>query len=202
MSIMAASQAPGTVDRIATFAQRRTGWMLAAAWGLGEAIVLPVVPDVALYLFAAAAPLSTLRLFLAATLGAVAGTAFLYALATADPAAATAIVLAVPGIDARMLADAGAAVATGDPGSMALFGPGIPLKVYTVGWADGAGDVVGLLLGAVLNRVTRIGPGLVVAAALGLAAPTFLRRWERPGLFLYGLGWLVVYALYFGRSLG
>jgi len=199
---VAADPAPLILDRVAAFARGRAGWVLAAAWGFAEAILLPVVPDVALDLFVVAAPRSAPRLFVAATLGAVLGTVLLYALAVADAAATQALILAVPGIDAQSLAEAGAAVATGDPGSMALFGPGIPLKVYTVGWATGAGSLIGLLAGTVLNRVTRIGPGLVVAAALGLVAPSFLRRWERPGLLLYVVGWVVFYALYLGGAFG
>ena len=186
----------GLLDRVAAFATSRMGLVAAGVWGLAEAIVLPVVPDVLLYLLAAAAPARAPRLFVAAIVGALTGTVVLYALATWDLDAARALVLAVPGIGPSMLATATATVDSGDPVSMALFGPGTPLKVYTVGWASGAGSVAGLLVGAILNRLTRIGPGLLVAMVVGALVPGLLRRWERIGLVAYLIGWSVVYAAY------
>lgn len=189
------------VEPLARFANRPAAIGLAALWGLGEAIVVPVVPDVLLYLLAIAAPRTGLRLFLAALAGAVVGTLVLYGLALASIGAAEAVVVAVPGIDAPMLAAAATALAGGDPLALAQFGPGTPLKVYTVAWASGVGSLGGLLLGAVLNRVTRILPGLLVAMAAGFAAPGLLRRLEVPGLVVYTLGWVVVYVLYFAGPL-
>jgi membrane protein YqaA with SNARE-associated domain len=186
----------GLVDRLAAFAASRSGLAVAAGWGLAEAIVLPVVPDVLLYLLAAAAPAKAPRLFVATVIGALVGTALLYWLATLNPGAAREVVLAVPGIGHGTLASATAAVAGGDPASMALFGPGTPLKAYTVGWASGAGSLAGLLVGTVLNRLTRIGPVLLVAMGIGALLPGLVRQWERPLFVAYVVGWTVVYAAY------
>ncbi len=185
------------MDAIARFAASRGAVVLVAAWAFGEAIVLPVVPDVALDLLALAAPRSGLRLFAVATLASLAGSLALFAFASATPEAARAIVLAVPGIPERMLDAASQTVAAGAPSSIAQLGPGTPLKVFTVAWAAGPGSIVPFLVGAILNRITRMGPTLVAAAAVGALAPGWLRRHERLVIAGYGVAWVVFYGLYF-----
>ena len=190
----------GRLDRIAAWAARRPAVAIVAAWSFAEAIVFPIVPDVLLDVIGLAAPRRAGRLFLISVLASVAGTALLFALASYLPALAQGVVLAVPGVDRSMLDSAGVAVGGGDPFSLALFGPGTPLKVFTVAWALGPGTAGPLLLGAVLNRCTRILPTLVGAAAAGAIAPRWLRRHERPALGLYTIAWISVYSLYFGAT--
>ena len=195
---MLVARRPGMVDLLARLAGRRAGTVAVAAWGFGEAIVLPVVPDVLLYLLAAAAPRRALPLFAWTVAGALAGSLVLGAISQARPDAGRSIVLAVPGVDRPMLAEAEAAVASGDPLSMAHFGPGTPLKVYTVAWWTGPQSAGGHLAGVVANRLERIGPGVVLAALLGSLAPAFIRRRERALLAAYVAAWLVFYALFLG----
>lgn len=198
---MADARRPGMTDaigRLATLAQSRLGTLVVAAWGFGEAIVLPIVPDVLLYLLTAAAPRRALPLFAWTVAGALAGSLVLGAVTQAQPETGRSIVLAVPGIDEPLLADAEADVAGGDPLSMAYFGPGTPLKVYTVAWWTGPRDADGHLLGVVANRFARIGPGVLLAAFLGWLAPAWIRRRERLLLAGYVAFWVVFYAIWFG----
>lgn len=192
------SSAPGAPDfgTLEAIAGGRAGVAILAAWGFAEALVLPVVPDVLLYLLVAIAPRRTAMLFAASVIGALVGTAILYTVATARPEFAASIVLAVPGIDPLMVDAARRQVSGGDPLSLAAFGPGTPLKAYTVAWASGAGTMSGLVIGTVLNRITRIGPGLLIAAAVGVLAPRWLRRHQRLILLAYLIGWTIVYAVY------
>jgi membrane protein YqaA with SNARE-associated domain len=183
-------------DRLEEFAIRRAGVAALAAWGFGEAIVLPIVPDVLLYLLVAAAPRRALVLFASVVVGAVAGSVLMYGCALSAPDAAARLVLSVPGIDESMLNAARDALATGDPFRAATFGPGTPLKVDTVAWAAGSGTWPGLLLAVVVNRLTRIGPGLVVAAIVGLLAPAWLRRHERAAVIAYVIAWAIFYAVF------
>jgi hypothetical protein len=120
----------------------------------------------------------------------------LYALALAAPDAAEQLVLSVPGIDLGMLDAARHAMAGGDPLHFATFGPGTPLKVDTVAWAAGSGTWPGLLLAVVVNRLTRIGPGLVVAAIIGWLAPAWLRRHERGAIAWYVVAWVIFYVVF------
>ena len=188
----------GVLDRIAGVAADRRGVILVGSWAFAEAIALPVVPDIALGLLALAAPRHALRLFVVLVVTALAGTAVLYAVAVAAPDAASALLTALPGIDAATLDAARQAVAGGDPTAVAGFGPGMPLKVYTVAWATGPASPAALALGVVLNRVTRVGPVVLALAVLGRLAPAFLRRHERLVLVVYAAAWVAVYVLYLG----
>jgi membrane protein YqaA with SNARE-associated domain len=179
-------------------ADRRSGAALIAAWAFAEAIFLPIVPDVGLCLLALAAPRRGMFLFLVVAVASLLGCLALYATAVASPGIAESIVLAVPGIDRSTLEVAASTVASGEPMSLALIGPGTPIKVLTLEWAAGPQTLLPLAVGVVLNRLTRIGPALLAAIAVGWLAPDWLRRHERLVFAGYAIGWLVVYAIYLG----
>ena len=166
--------------------------VIVAAWGLGEAIVLPVVPDVLLYLFATAAPRRAGPLLGWAVVGAMVGSLFLSAVTLSEPANGRAIVLSVPGITTLTLDDAETAVRDGDPLVMVHLGPGIPLKVYSVAWWEGSGTPLGYVVGVVANRLVRIGPGVALFALAGLLLPGFVRRRERLLLVAYAVFWIAI----------
>jgi len=192
---------PGWIDRIARFAGSRAAIIVVALWSFAEAIVLPVVPDVALDLLGLAAPRRTPLLFVVSVAASMIGTLVLFVFAMSSLEAAQSLVLALPAINQPMLDAARATVAAGDPASLALFGPGTPLKVYTVAWASGPATIYGLLLAVVLNRLTRIGPVLLAAMGLGALVPAWLRRHERLVLGLYGAAWLALYATYIAGAM-
>jgi membrane protein YqaA with SNARE-associated domain len=183
-------------ERLERLARGWAGAWLLFGWGVAEAFAFPVVPDVLLCLLALVVPGRAARLFLAMVAGALVGSAALYVLALADPAAAERLLLAVPGITPAMLDSARAAVAGGSPLALALVGPGIPLKVYTFAWAGGPATPVALAAGIVVNRLTRIGPDVAAAYVVGRLAPDWLRRHDRVVLVAYGAAWLLVYLLY------
>jgi membrane protein YqaA with SNARE-associated domain len=182
--------------RLEEIAAGRSGLMLVGGWAFAEAIVLPIVPDVVLGLLALVAPRQVPRLFLALIAGALLGTAVLYLLAAVAPDVVASMLLALPGITPDVLVAAREQVAGGDPVAIALVGPGTPLKVYTWAWATGPATPLALAVGVVLNRITRIAPGVIALAVVGLLAPGFLRRHQRLVLALYALFYLVAYAVY------
>jgi 1-acyl-sn-glycerol-3-phosphate acyltransferase len=182
--------------RLERIANGRAGIALVAAWAFAEAIAFPIIPDVAIGLLVLVAPRRMLALFTALVAGALAGTAILYAWSLLAPGAVHPLLLALPGIHEATLVAARETVAGGNPVSIALVGPGTPLKVYTFAWATGPATPLALAAGAVLNRITRIGPGLLLLAALGWFAPAFLRRHDRLVLVAYAAFYLVTYALY------
>lgn len=188
--------AGGLVARLERFAAGRAGLGLVGLWALAEAICWPIVPDVAIGLLVALMPRRTLPLFLVLVAGALAGTAVLYALALAAPDAVASMLLALPGIHQPMLDGATQTVAGGSPAAIALLGPGTPLKVYTWAWAVGPGTPLALAVGVVINRITRVGPTVLVLAVIGRLAPGFLRRHHRPALAIYALSYVVLYAIY------
>lgn len=182
--------------RLERLATGLAGVAFVGTWAFIEAILFPVVPDVGLGLLALVAPRRSHRLFAAVVLGSLLGTAVLYMAATLAPDTVTAAILAVPGIREPMLTSARDLVAAGDPLSIAQLGPGTPLKVYTLAWATGPGTPLALTAGVVLNRITRIGPGLLALVAAGWAAPAFLRRHDRLVLLAYAAFYVVAYVLY------
>jgi len=174
------------------------GLLLLAAWGCAEAIALPVIPDLALGLLVLVAPRRALVLFAATILGGLAGTAVLYVATLADPAAVRTMLLALPAIRPSVLSEATSLVASGDPFALVLFGAGAPLKVYAWAWVAGAGTPAGLGLGVVLNRLSRIGPVVLVTAVIGTVGAGFIRRHDRFTLTAYAAFWIAVYASYWG----
>jgi membrane protein YqaA with SNARE-associated domain len=191
-----AARAGRPFARLEALARGPGGLLLVGAWGFAEAVFLPIVPDVVIGLFALVAPRAVPRLFVALVVGALLGTAVLYALATVAPEAVASMLLALPGITPDMLAAARVQVAGGDPLSIAAVGPGTPLKVYTWAWATGPANPVALAIGAVLNRITRIALPLAMLAIVGLVAPAFLRRHDRLVLAAYAAFYVVAYAIY------
>jgi hypothetical protein len=182
------------LDRLERISGRRATALSLAAWATAEAIVFPVVPDVGLCLVVLAAPKRAARLFGFVVVGALAGTIVLAAFATRAPDAARTMLLAVPGIDSSDLADASASLVRNGVAGFAQVGPGTPLKVDTVEWLARGGDTAGLLVGAFVNRITRIGPPLIGAALVGRFAGGWLRRHERIVLAVYAALWLLLYA--------
>jgi len=183
-------------DAMGRFAQSGSAMALIGAWAFGEAIVLPIVPDVALALLALAAPRRAGALFGAVLVGAVSGSILLAVATSAAPASVDAMLLAIPGIDADMIATVDARLAADGVLGFAQVGPGPPLKVYTVEWVEAGGSWPGLILGVVVNRVTRIGPVVLVAALAGRLLPGWLRRHERVVIPAYGVAWTAFYAVY------
>jgi hypothetical protein len=183
-------------DRIEGLAGRPAGSLAMAGWAAAEAIALPVVPDVGLCLLVLAAPRLVIRLFLAVVAGALAGTLLLAAMATASPDTTRVMLLALPGIHPTTLSEAGSALAAQGSVAFAQFGPGPPLKVFTVEWVGQGGDIAGLLVGTTVNRITRIGPVVLVAATFGWRFSRWLRGRERLILLAYGTTWIIFYAGY------
>jgi hypothetical protein len=167
-----------------------------AGWAAAEAVVLPIVPDVGLCLLVLAAPRLVIRLFLAVVVGALAGTLLFAAMATASPDATRAMLLTLPGINPTTLSEVGSALAAHGTAAFAQFGPGPPLKAFTLEWLGQGGDLAGLLVGTIVNRITRIGPVVLVAAAFGWRFSRWLRGRERFVLLAYGAAWIVFYAGY------
>ena len=183
-------------DRLEQFAGGRAAIATVGVWAVAEALVLPIVPDVGLCLLVLAAPRRAAQLFAAVVVGGVVGTMLLAALSAEAPNLVRAMLLGLPGIDQAMLADANGTLARQGIVGFAQFGPGAPLKVYTHAWVGQGGEIPGLLVGTILNRLTRIVPTMLVAAAIGWRLRDWLRRRERLTLAAYGAFWLVVYALY------
>lgn len=186
------------IDRLAVLARSPRGLVLVAAWACAEALLLPIVPDVVLLPLVAAAPRATPRLVLALVVGALVGSAILVGLVLADPDQIRQLIQSLPGIGASTFPAVESDLATHGAAAFAAVGPGVPLKVYTTVWTVTGGSPLVLAGAVVLNRLTRIGPGIVLAAVVGRVAPQSLRRHERIALAAYAVGWIALYFVYWG----
>jgi membrane protein YqaA with SNARE-associated domain len=182
--------------RLEAIARGRSGLLLVGGWGFAEAVLFPVVPDVALGLLVLVAPGRLPALFATLVAGALAGSACMYAASLAAPDAVAGALLALPAIPPSLLAEARAAVADGGFLSMTLQPPGTPLKVYTWAWAVDANGPVGIVGAIVVNRIVRILPAALVLAIVGRVAPGLLRRFDRLVLVAYAVFYVIAYAVY------
>jgi hypothetical protein len=181
------------IDALARFAADRRALWLLSAWAAAEALVLPIVPDVGLALLVLAAPARAVPLYAAVVAGAVGGSLVMHALAAADPSAVERLLLAIPGIDGFVLAVVDDRIAADGIAAFAQVGPGPPLKAWTAGWTEAGGDGVGSAVGAVLNRLTRIGPVVAGAWVAGRVGADWLRRNDRVVVGLYAALWVLAY---------
>jgi membrane protein YqaA with SNARE-associated domain len=176
--------------------RRRRIALLAFAWGLAEAVIFFIVPDVLLTRIA----LTDLRRALVAcvwtTIGALIGGSLLFLAAAHGNAPALLHVYAwLPGISNDLLVRTAQAVHT--QGAFAML-PGAlqgqPYKLFAV-HASPAGVTFGpFILYSIVSRVARFGAASVVAAVIGRLLPSQPAR--RLGQ-LHTLFWIVFYTWYF-----
>jgi hypothetical protein len=175
--------------------------LVLAAWGFGEAIVVPVVPDVLIGILVLAAPWTLPHLLAATIAGAIAGSIVAWWLLLRRRSLAEALLARQPGLGAPGLAEAeGRLRARGLIAGFAQLGPGLPLKAYlhalaVVAPASGARRVALL---ALVNRIARLGP---VALGFALLHPLAVGIDGDPAILglAYVAGWALFYAAYWWR---
>ncbi len=171
---------------------------LVALWALAEAILFFIVADV---------PISYVALrygwrkgvvaSVIAAVAAAAGGMMLLSWAKANSAGVADLIIALPAIDAAMLADAKAAFV--EDGYLAMVAgsfSGSPYKLYVYAAANmTSGAVSAFLISSILARLPRFLCVALVVAGIG----RLLERWVglKARLTLLGCCWLVFYGWYF-----
>lgn len=171
-------------------------YALAAAWGIAEATLFFIVPDVLLSWIAIHDLRRALRACAWALAGALVGGCIIWILGYLDPQPVREIFGLVPGISEQMIADVRQQLDS--RGLMALFiGPliGTPYKIYAV---EAAGAGFGLLVFLLVSIPARLMRFLVVTLVAGFASHV-LRRFvtTRVLLSLHVILWVGFYAWYF-----
>lgn len=170
---------------------------LVALWAFAEAILFFLVADVPISFVAVR--YGVRKGVVAALIAAVAATvggAVTWLWAARDPAGATAMMAALPAIDAALIAETRAAFAA-DGRSAMFWGSlsGVPYKLYALAAGSGGMALALFLLASLLVRLPRF-----LFAALGAAALSrLLSRWLslRARLAILAGFWLLFYAWYF-----
>lgn len=166
---------------------------IAFLWGAAETSFFFIVPDVFVSLVAARRGTAMgLRAALAATVGAIAGGIALWLFVRARPDAATAMLLALPGIDNAMRAGVANSMEGGWFAALLRGGvSGVPYKLYVAEAATRALDPFLFFAASVPARLLRFAAVALIAGAI---APRIGMRWRVP---LWAGAWLLIYAVYF-----
>lgn len=171
-------------------------WLAPAAfvWGLAEATLFFIVPDVLLSAAALSRLSRALRACAWATAGALAGGALMYLWGAAAPSLAWEMLDRVPGIGPAM--QAGVAEDVSSHGLAALFlGPpsGTPYKLYAVAAGQQGQSLLAFLLVSVPARALRF----ILIALLANRLAQYLPRPGRLPVLL--VCWGVFYLAYFSH---
>jgi len=170
----------------------------AFVWGVAEATLFFIVPDVLLsYIGLKRGTASAARASGIAALGAACGGAIMYAWSAEDLAAARAAVLAVPAISEAMVAHAAEAM-RGDWLLATLLGPlsSTPFKVYAILALHAGGTTLPVF--ALAGFFARLPRFLIVSIGVSLIGQ-FARRWlsERQLVWVFIGAWVSFYAVFF-----
>jgi membrane protein YqaA with SNARE-associated domain len=170
---------------------------VALLWGLAEATLFFIVPDVWLTVIAVG---RGRRVALRATgwaiLGALIGGALMYVWGTGDPAGATAVLDRLPAISPAMIAGVRDDLMQQGVGAVVIGGvTGVPYKIYAV-LADAAGlPLLLFLLISIPARAIRF----VLSVLIADAVSRLLARWLtlRQRYAVLAVAWLTFYGFYF-----
>jgi membrane protein YqaA with SNARE-associated domain len=178
-----------SVDR---WLRSRTALVVAFLWGLAEATLFFIVPDVFLTAIGCRALRPAMKATFAALLGALVGGAIMFGYGQRR------LVEHVPGVSPRLVDSVDADLR--ERGILAvLTGPlkGVPYKIYAVEWHARGGALLPFLLISIPARCVRF--ALSVLVARGVA--NLLARWtqRRVGveLTILTIFWVAFYAFYF-----
>jgi membrane protein YqaA with SNARE-associated domain len=174
-------------------------WLVAAAaWGLAEATLFFIVPDVLLSWLAAFRPRFAWPAVVACLAGALAGGALMYLAAADAPGRMRALLEAVPAVSDALVSETGAGLEADYGRRMLSAGfSGVPYKILAVESGARAQGLATFLGWSVLARLPRW--VLVVLVARGVTSAVRDGA-ANPDRFLWGLWaalWSIVYVVYF-----
>ena len=171
---------------------------IAAAWGLAEATLFFVVPDVLLSWLAGFRPQVVWRAVAACLGGALLGGLLMYLAAADSPERMRALLDLVPAIDADFVAATGATLQDQYGSQMLRAGfSGVPYKILAV--ESGAqGQSLATFLGwSVPARLSRWVLVVLIARGVTLFVRSRFGAADRVLWTLWGAGWGMVYVVYF-----
>jgi membrane protein YqaA with SNARE-associated domain len=173
------------------------GW-IAFAWGILEATVFFIVPDVFLTALALRRVKPALVAALAATAGAMLGGIVMYEAGQHAPDAAHKLLCSVPGIDAGLVADVRNHL--DEHGYVALVRGlfrGRPYKIYAVECGANSSGLASFLAMSAFARMLRFVASVLLARGVTLLIARWTRQRARVELAVWALFWIGFYAFYF-----
>ena len=176
-------------------------WILwvGFTWGLAEATLFFIVPDVLFTLVALYSPRRSVKLVAFILVGAMAGGTVMFYLGAKNPARAESVVLKVPFVSKAMFMTTRAGFQRDGTWTLAKSpGNGIPYKVYCVQAATYGRWPLFILI-SMLARLERFAPFWLVSAALGIAFRRGIRRRPAIPAAVHAVLWTLGYAWYWIR---
>jgi len=180
------------------FVHSRAAQFAAFAWGLAEATLFFIVPDVLLTMIGCRSIRASLKATGAAILGALLGGLVMFAAGHAAPETARTLLAHVPGIHPQLIERVQAQLSERGLGAV-LLGPivGVPYKIYAVEWGARHGNLSMFLLISIPARGIRFLLSALLAGSVARLIAPWTRRRPRTEMAILALFWTVFYTFYF-----
>jgi len=181
------------------FVSRRWILWVGFFWGLAEATLFFIVPDVLLTLVALFSFRRSARVLACILLGALCGGTIMFYLGASHPAQAKATVLRVPFVSAAMFEKTGRGLQQEGIWDLTKgVASGIPYKVYCVQASRYAGFFLFLMV-SLLARLERFALFWLIAGAMGAVFDKSIRRQPKIAMAVHALIWIGGYAWYWAK---
>jgi membrane protein YqaA with SNARE-associated domain len=194
---MSEHHAASGYQKIRDFLASRTGATFALAWGLAEATVFFVIPDVLLGFAVLFFPIYGLLFCGLAVAGALVGGSVMFLLGKYHAAFALGLLSHIPGISEKMIAAVQADFHV--YGLKAMFvapWQGIPYKIYAVQAGMGKIPFLAFLAASIPARLERFFLVVLIAAVLGKAFQKNIAKNSLAWVWAYVILWIGIYAQY------
>jgi len=187
-------------SRLDNFISSRSALVLAFAWGLAEATVFFIVPDVLLTLYGCRKLKPAINATVAALIGALAGGVLAYSFGYRDPDAARAFLAHIPAISPALISRVADQI-TDNGLAAVLLGPlkGIPYKLYAVEWGARREGLISLMLISVPARYVRFFLATLAARLIARFLTPLTEHRARKELAILAVLWIAFYGFYFSR---
>jgi membrane protein YqaA with SNARE-associated domain len=182
-----------------SLAGSRAAPIIGFAWGLAEATLFFIVPDVWIGWVALVARRAAWTVVACTLAGALLGGALTYTVAAATaPATSASILDGVPTVDRDAIQRVSSETEEHGPRSV-IYGPlrmGTPYKLYARAAGVQDESLAGFLLWSIPGRLERFLPLTVFAILAGLLLRRSVAARRRTALTLYGAIWVAFYTVY------
>ena len=181
------------------FVSRRGVLWAGFIWGLAEATLFFIVPDVLLTLVALFSFRRSARVLACILLGALCGGTIMFYFGASHPAQARATVLRVPFVSTAMFDRTGQGFQQAGIWELTkAAASGIPYKVFCVQASRYAGLPL-FLVASLLARLERFALFWLIAGAIGAVFDRSIRRQPKVAIAIYALIWIAGYTWYWAR---
>jgi hypothetical protein len=190
------------LTRWQSFASSRAAGRIGLAWGLAEATLFFIVPDVWIGWVALIARRAAWAVLGFTLVGALVGGTLTYAASAAmAPKTSSLILDGVPTVHRDAIVRVSREMEEHGPRSV-VFGPvrmGTPYKLYARAAGVQDESLAAFLLWSIPGRLERLLPFTILALLAGLALRGWIEARPRLALNLYAAAWLAFYSLYVVR---